>query len=39
MRMGEAAPVEQLGTTGGGTQFQLLQEIPTESFTNVQILK
>lgn len=34
MRMGEAARVDKLGTSGGGTQFQLLDQIPDKSFTN-----
>ncbi len=34
MRMGEAAGVDKLGTSGGGTQFQLLDQIPDKSFTN-----
>jgi RHS repeat-associated protein len=34
MRMGEAAGVDKLGTKGGGTQFQLLDQIPSNSFTN-----
>jgi len=33
MRFGEAAEVEKLGTSGGGKQFQSLQEIPKSSYS------
>lgn len=32
MRSGEAGPVGKLGTQGGGTQFELLDEIPQSSY-------
>ena len=32
MRTGTAAGVDQLGTSGGGTQFELMDEIPSSSF-------
>lgn len=39
MRMGEAAGVDKLGTPGGGTQFELLQDVPNTSFGKPQAIE
>ncbi len=36
MRAGSVAPVEEFGTDGGGFQYELLEEIPIESFQNLR---